>query len=90
MLRLNEPEEFWGIAHANTELTGALWCQEQFVFKHQAQAYCDKVSVFGVVTDLRPVLVQMTATLVSAEAAEAYEARQRDFLDKRKARSACA
>jgi len=87
MLRLNEPQEFWGIAHASTGLTGSLWCPDQFVFKHQAEDYCKKVRELGVAHDLRPVLVTMTATLASEEEANAYDDRQIEFLAKRRAKA---
>lgn len=80
MLQLNEPREMWGIGHASTALTGALWGKSLFTFKHQAQAECDEVRAKGVADDLVPILVRQTVVVVEEAEAMRYERLQQDWL----------
>ena len=83
MLMIDNKNRAWGIAHESTSITGALFCDKLFTFKHQAEAYIDEANDCldrqgGI--GLRPVLVETVATLCSDAAAASYHADQSEWL----------
>jgi hypothetical protein len=88
MLKLNDPQQYWGIAHWGTEVTGALFTDELFVFKKDAQAYIERLNAARAESNetpldegyARPVLLNVTATICSDEATELYDQQQVHWL----------
>lgn len=88
MLKLNEPQQYWGIAHWGTEITGALFTDELFVFKKDAEAYIERLNAARAESNeaplkenyAKPVLLNVTVAVCSDEVAELYDSQQVHWL----------
>jgi hypothetical protein len=88
MMELAKVQKYWGIQSSSTVITGRLFTDDLFTFKHQALEYVRKVHESS---DLErpedyvtPVLLNVMVHVASREDTEAYEKDQRKWLDERK------
>lgn len=88
MLKLNTHQKLWAIAHEHTDMTGRLFDDRFFTFRHHAEHEIEEIRKLFAEEDgvpmpdgrLYPVLLVVTAICCQADEAATYDAEQAAWL----------